>query len=51
MVQIGKVGPGRTDPLIALVVKTLKLTIYLFLEFWPQIWFQKYYVSPMPLKL
>jgi hypothetical protein len=30
-----------TDPLM---VKTLKLAIYLFLEFWLQIWFQKYYI-------
>jgi hypothetical protein len=27
------------------MVKTLKLAIYLFLEFWLQIWFQKYYIS------
>jgi hypothetical protein len=26
-------GLGRTDPFIALAVKTLKLAIYLFLEF------------------
>jgi hypothetical protein len=38
--------PGWTDPLIAPVVKTLKLAIYLFLEFWLQIWFQKYCISP-----
>jgi hypothetical protein len=31
-------------PLIALVVKTLKLVTYLFLETWSQIWFQKYYI-------
>jgi hypothetical protein len=31
--------------LIAPVVKTMKLTIYLFLDFWLQIWFQKYYIS------
>jgi hypothetical protein len=33
-------------PLIAPVVKTLKLAIYLFLEIWLQIWFQKYYTNP-----
>jgi hypothetical protein len=38
--------PGWTDTLIAPMVKTLKLAIYLFLEFWLQIWFQKYYISP-----
>jgi hypothetical protein len=40
-------GLGRTDSLIAQAVKILKLVIYLFLEFWPQIWFQKYHVSPI----
>jgi hypothetical protein len=29
--------PGWTDPLIAPIVETLKLAIYLFLEFWLQI--------------
>jgi hypothetical protein len=38
-------GPGWTDPLIAPVVKTLKLAIYLFLKFWFQIRFQKYSIS------
>jgi hypothetical protein len=37
--------PRWTDPLIAPMIKTLKLAIYLFLEFWLQIWFQKYYIS------
>jgi hypothetical protein len=37
--------PGWTNPLIAPLVKTLKLAIYLFLEFWLQIWFQKYSIS------
>jgi hypothetical protein len=31
--------PGRTDPLVALAVKILKLALYLFLETRPQIWF------------
>jgi hypothetical protein len=31
--------------LIAPVIKTLKLAIYLFKKFWLQIWFQKYYIS------
>jgi hypothetical protein len=36
---------GWIDPLIAPIVKTPKLTIYLFLEFWLRIWFQKYDIS------
>jgi hypothetical protein len=38
--------PGWIDPLIAPVVKTVKLAIYLFLEIWLQICFQKYHISP-----
>jgi hypothetical protein len=38
--------PGWTNPLVAPVVKTLKLAIYLFLDFWVQIYFQKYYIRP-----
>jgi hypothetical protein len=40
------IRPGWTDPLIAPMVKSLKLAICLFLDFWLQIWFQKYYISP-----
>jgi hypothetical protein len=39
-------GPGLNTPHACTMVKTLKLEIYLFLEFWFQIWFQKYFISP-----
>jgi hypothetical protein len=38
--------PWWTDPLVAPMVKILKLAIYLFLELGLQIWFQKYYIRP-----
>jgi hypothetical protein len=37
--------PRRNTPHARIMVKTLKLEIYLFVEFWLQIWFQKYYIS------
>jgi hypothetical protein len=38
-------GSGLNTPHARTMVKTLKLTICLFLKFWLQIWFQKYYIS------
>jgi hypothetical protein len=38
--------PGLNTPHTCTMVKILKLAIYLFLEFWLQIWFQKCYISP-----
>jgi hypothetical protein len=40
-----KLRPGLNTPQARTMVKTLKLVIYLFSEFWLQIWFQKYYIS------
>jgi hypothetical protein len=37
--------PGLNTPHALTMVITLKLAIYLFLECWLQIWFQKYYIS------
>jgi hypothetical protein len=42
----GRVYQGR-ELVTRAPVKTLKLAIFLFLEFWLQIWFQKYHISPI----
>jgi hypothetical protein len=38
------IGPWGINPFIALAIKTLKLTICLFLEFWPQFRIRKYQI-------
>jgi hypothetical protein len=47
MIQLGQLDlAGVNRPRHCPVVKTLKLVIYLFLDFWLQIWFQKYHIRP-----